>query len=286
MASTAKLVEAGIDWLTGTASAQETQDVMIDLWNAIKARHEVSRAFVRKAAWQGYAGERIEHGFFGWRQDGCCVIVSGQLSALYARDFLDVGARPSRLDLQVTGQVDGLVSSAVERMFGDARLFKPTVGSLPALKMFVGRQGAEGLYVGRRTSEVMLRIYDKYQESRQAVYKGCLRVEVEAKQATAQNLARTLLQAKDDREVVPGILRNLCAARGLTIPFETGGPDVVLYKTRHLTTTESKMAWLRSQVSPTVQALMEDLGESRVMSVLLPDSLDKQAGDDKIQQQD
>jgi hypothetical protein len=53
------------------------------------------------------------------------------------------------------------------------------------------------------------------------------------------------------------------------------GPEVVLHKTSYVTPVEGKMAWLRSQVSPTIQALVDEVGWASVLSVIMPDSLDK-----------
>lgn len=270
-----KLIEAGIDWMTGTSADDQGQELIKQLWNNMLDELRIGQAFRRKANWLGYAGWRVEHSFYGEREDGCCVVVSGPLAYNYGRAFLDVGARPSRLDLQVTGQPVTTAARSIESLFYQAREYRNPKHRPPALKMWVSREGPEGLYIGSRASEVMLRIYDKGRESRQAIYAGHLRVEAELKQRTALRFAGALLASEYTTEFCAGAVRGLAVGRGITIPFEVEGPEVVLHKTSYVTPVEGKMAWLRSQVSPTIQALVDEVGWASVLSVIMPDSLDK-----------
>jgi hypothetical protein len=79
-----------------------------------------------------------------------------------------------------------------------------------------------------------------------------------------------------------GLLKASLMVRGVAWEgfdrFDASQP-LVLRKT---TSTEAKMAWLMQQVSPTVQALMEEVGETRLISVLFPDGLDKHQSDDTL----
>jgi hypothetical protein len=267
--------EAGIDWLTGTSQSEQAFEIMFDLWNNMVSELEIPRRFRDVAKWMGYDGERIEHGFIGERNGQALVRLSGPLAYNYADQFLFAGARPSRIDFQVTGYVPS-PSVTIESMYRSACAFNPPSQRPPAVKAFLNRrQNFEGLYVGRRASEVFLRIYDKYEESREKMYVNHVRVELEAKAHTARSMAGTLMSGVERYEMTLALVKGACEARGLTFPFDTRGDGLVLRKTTYPTPIESKAAWLKSQVSPTIQALIEQIGEYQVMSLLFPDGLDR-----------
>lgn len=279
---TAKLEEIGCDWLTATSTDEEVAGIMADLWSRMLLHYDIGQAWRRKAIWQGYVGTRVEHAFYGVRDDGACIILSGPLAMDQAAEYLTIGARPSRLDLQVTGTLNRAPGLAVEQMFNDAKLFDGNGHRPPRLKMFVGRKGVEGLYVGARSSLVMLRIYDKGLESGKRAYAGCLRIEAELKHEAAQSAASGWLAHEYDPEHIVGLLDSLVRQRGMHYPFPPASYDVNLRVTKAVTTIEAKAAWLRQQVSPTIMAMAEEIGVARVLSLLLPDSLDKQQDDGRV----
>lgn len=279
-----KLKEAGVDWLTATSQDQQVTALMTDCWWLTKDHAHISREDCKPATWQGYIGERTAHAFFGERADGACVVLGGPLAASYAHQFLDVGARPSRLDLQITGETEMPPGKAVEQMFKQACAYTGANGRPPDLKMFVGRDGPEGLYIGRRSSELMLRIYDKGRQSRQREYRGCVRFEVELKADTARRVAGAMLAVVDEQDFISGILRDMGRARGVSLPFDIEPGSYAVPTTVYRSSTEAKMAWLLRQVSPTVQAMMEEVGRAKVISALFPDALDVHAVGDIIEE--
>jgi hypothetical protein len=270
-----KLVSEGCDWLTVTSQSEQSEELLTDLWGQIIADREITAKWIKSANWEGYTGDRIPHGFIGTRKDGLLLQLSGALAQDYAKEALQVGGRPSRMDIQVTGLPAGSPGVTIEKMFYSARDWKPTNGRPPELKMFVGRAGTEGLYVGRRASEVMLRIYDKGRESKEIAFKGCVRVEAEIKGDMARRYASMFCNEFDDSNFYRGVVQSLVEARGMKLPFDVGPHQVVLHKTRYTTPVEGKMAWLRGQVSGVVNDLIEDVGVANVASVLFPDQLDQ-----------
>lgn len=274
----AKLEEIGVDWLTATSQSDQSAALMQDIWQMVLENEDIGPKWLRDASWQGYVGYRAPHLFMGTRPDGTCIQLSSVMAARYTVDFLDVGARPSRLDLQCTGKTDEGPGKAIEQMFNASKRFTPASGRPPELKMFVGRGGPEGLYVGRRSSEVMVRIYDKGKESREKQYDGCLRVEIELKAGTARRYAGALVTAVDKQEFIASVVRGVSEARGMALPFPVYTDGMVLRKTTYITPVEGKMAWLLSQVSPTIRALIEDVGWERVATAVFPDGLDTHTG--------
>lgn len=272
-----KLKEAGADWLTAVSTSEQSAVLMADLWHDMLDEYGIPTRWREKQTWFGYDGTRVEHAFYGVREEQALIRLSGPMAYNHANAFLEVGARPSRYDVQLTGVVDN-ASQQIQRMYEQACNFKPITGRPASVKAFLNRNRAfEGLYVGRRQSETFVRVYDKYEESKQPEYKDCLRVEVELKAGTARSLAGLMMQATYKTTLAQNAVASTLQKRGVTLPWEIRGEDVVFHKTTGPTPIESKAAWLRQQVSPTIQAMLDEIGYERVWSLLFPDSLDKHA---------
>lgn len=277
-----KLIEAGTDWMTATSRDEQTSEMMDDTWNLLLDHEHIAIKLLNKSGFQGYAGVRAPHMFYGSRGDERCVILSSGMAWRYSDDFLAVGARPSRLDIQVTGTPGMPCSQAVEQMYKAAVSYKKPGGQQPAVKMFVDREGPEGLYVGRRASQIFLRIYDKGKESKQEWYKGCLRVEVELKQEAARHLAGQMVTGQLAQADVPGLVAHYCEERGIPLPFPYAEVQAALRAPRRITPIESKASWIMKQVSPTIQALIEEVGWGPVVAMLFPDGIDKHSNGDTM----
>lgn len=279
---TTKLKEAGVDWLTAVSTSDQSAALMEDLWLAMLEEHNIPKRWREKQGWFGYQGERVEHAFYGSREEQKLIRLSGPLAYLHANAFLEVGARPSRYDVQLTGEVDN-VSEQIRGMYEQACNFTPITGRPAAVKAFLNRKRAfEGLYIGRRQSETFVRVYDKYEESKEADYKNCLRVEIELKAGTARSLAGLMVNATYKESLARSAVASTLTKRGVSLPWEIRGEEVVLHKTKVITPVESKAAWLRTQVSPTIQLMLDEIGYEKVWSLLFPDSLDKHADSDML----
>lgn len=269
-----KLIETGLDWLTATSANTEVQEAMQSLWEQIIDEREVHSKYIKKGSWQQYIGQTIPHGFIGSRDDGVLVRLSGDLAYDYATLFIDLGCRPSRVDVQATVRATIPPNEIINTLYHSARQHKPSIGRTPKLKMFTNREAVEGLYVGSRNSEVFLRTYDKYLESREEEYKDCVRFECELKSFAARAFADKASILPVDRLMYIDLLKTLYSQRGMDIPVDGSGSEVVLHKTSSQTGVESKMWWLSTQVAPTVRHLVEVLGYQVVYDVVFGDILD------------
>jgi DNA relaxase NicK len=272
---TTKLIEAGCDWFTGTSQSESSAALMMHQYRVMKEELAPPRAAVKDASWFGYYGWRFEHVFFGERQGQWCIMLSGWAADRYAHAFADVGARASRLDLQATFYEEH-ISEEISREYDRACLFKPPTGHPPAVTVLRGRNhDYQTLYVGRRASETFLRVYNKWEESKDPYYRNGIRYEAELKGQQARTACGKLESEGWAYTVILGLLKGYLAYRGVDCPFLDDTDAVVLRKTRVSTSTEGKMSWLLTQVSPTIQALIEEVGFERVAAVLFPDGIDK-----------
>lgn len=275
-----KLIDAGVDWITGTDTDPETAWTHEWRWNWLKSKLGVTGGMVKRATFMGYVGERIQHAFFGQREDGVCVILSGALARDEAGEWLEAGMRPSRLDLQATWGPTSSPQRQLQFAFDHALAHKTETGRPPKVRMWVERAGPTGVYVGSRQSETMLRMYDKGLESGERAYAGAVRYEVEFKGERARSVAGSRLNFLTLDNWALAIVHANFKSRGILPLFESPRGEVVLHKTSAPTPVEGKMAWLEQQVSPTVQALIESVGWERVADILFPDRLTGHEDDD------
>jgi DNA relaxase NicK len=269
----AKLKELGCDWLTVTSQDGTSELEMARLWKLILQEQQVNAHGIKADSWFGYVGWRIEHAFYGTRRNQICVIVSGPLAKSYARLFLEAGGRPSRIDLQATFETEN-ISEQIEAHYEEGRQFQPRIGRPADVNTIRGRSGEyETLYLGRRASETFFRVYNKARESKDPYYARCLRLESEYKAKTAVAVSQYLLEEQWAPTAILGLLKGTLQKYGINSSLldeaDTKQP-LVLRKT---STTESRMAWLSKQVSPTVLSLIEEVGYEQVIGALFPDGL-------------
>lgn len=176
------------------------------------------------------------------------------------------GVHITRLDAAIddkAGLVDmGVVKAAVETGAITSR-FKSAY-AICKRSLSDGRSFGTTVNFGSRVSDMMIRMYDKGAEQKQAGH--WTRVEVEAKDENAQELARLLSVAAVPGEVVAGVLRNYLTFRDLSTAtrksrcrisswWDTflGHVDALrLAIAKVPLTMERALAWLDRQVAPTL----------------------------------
>jgi hypothetical protein len=133
--------------------------------------------------------------------------------------------------------------------------------------------GGKTLYVGKRSSDQMGRLYDKGIESGVAAKGLYWRWEVEFHKAWAAPISEQLngLSGEEMSSKIKNLLGTWYTDRGIR---EAKGiataPDRVIIAMVRRTTLDKKIAWLRTQVRPTVRTLLEaGLGRQVAMALLL-----------------
>lgn len=277
-----KLISAGPDWLTATSSNNPTiLDAECYFWQ-MREEYEIPMSVVRKGGFKGYTGHRMPHCFFGTREDGAIIVVSARLAYDYAMELIEVGMRPSRLDLQVTVEDDELHSTAVGSAFKAACSFQNPLGRPPNVKMWVDRKGPEGMSIGSRKSEVYLRCYDKEKESHSTDYKNCIRYECQFMSSTAQRIASSSKNFTSISNHSQSLVYSNFNSRGVKPIFDFK-LDVEASRPPPIPTpVESKMQWLKTQVSPTVQTLMTDVEWAQIYEAVFHASLEELDDEDGL----
>ena len=177
----AKLVGAGIDYIRLTSDNERARARMRMHYLAIAERDRADGHKEVKGGAVGFWGDKSRHALYGEKDNWAMLQVSGYESRnayLLSND----SNQCSRIDLQLTYQVeDGKVQESMEKLYCQAVNHKKTEGKPWAVKRIQEDYATQTIMIGKRASDVYIRIYDKYEESKKEEYKNCIRFELELK---------------------------------------------------------------------------------------------------------
>lgn len=249
------LVEAHVDWLTATSPTGPGAIELFDLGARILAANVEKGNTSRTTSFEGYHGTFSEGCFIGYRTDGCCIRLGGQLARYWWRDVARKASNISRLDLAITATCEPDNPEYPGQVW-DSLPDKPRRGGRPAeYSLIQSRYGGQTLYCGRRASEHFGRIYDKHRESKGQYPPGTFRFEVEYKGQAAKEVAAYLKEQADSEYRIVGVVRRRLGDWGVTLPVSDPSWDWRETPIIVRTTNESRYKWLKEQVSITVEKL-------------------------------
>jgi hypothetical protein len=197
--------------------------------------------------------------------------VSGDLAGHYWRDNLPIGHNVSRLDV------------AVDVWWGedpDTYIALHNVETLDARVLAAHRRwrvacvngygDGDTLYIGSRTSNEFIRIYNKYKESKcDERYNGCTRYEIEYHNESATALVHRAGARRSDRALLLGEVSSLLHRRGVGVLSSLLASEPISEPIRRVATSdERKLDWLRTGVSPTVKHLLTRYSREDILNAL------------------
>jgi len=253
-------VSAGLDWVTLTTTAGDSKREMVRYFGSISVRDfQLGYPTVTGGAY-GFYGHRCRHALLASKEERTMLQVSGY-EAQRAIMLCRKGDNATRLDIQVTVRIEGCdVSEALTRIAGEARTCVSAQGIRPKVSEVHVDGKIETVYVGSRKSEVFIRCYDKYAESGEERYKGCVRLEVELKGKTSKALWQHCADNGLGTGYLLQVLKFYLERRGISaewVPWEEGSvPPPPLMKTSF----ETRIGWYATQVAPSVKKMASEWG--------------------------
>lgn len=270
-----QLIHTGIDWITATTTTTDGRE-RYDYFGR-KWLEEEARSGNDCVEWMGhgYSGLRCGSVQYGRYNDSSLLRVTGLDADVKARPVIAFSTNVSRLDFQSTVRMVQPHETLASKFERKARSFKGK--HKKAFEVELRRNDLRGqtLYLGRRQSERFIRIYNKHAESKHPFYERCWRAEVQYSGALAKLRAAQFLDSPADSLLCHETVRLELARRGIPwahLPKRSrhvlkGVPNTVP------TTDERRLQWLRSQVRPTIEVLLDHGRLSEVLSAL---SLDEE----------
>lgn len=252
--------EAGVDYLTATFTAGERKALGVLKWaGTIQREQEQLGNVTRPARFRGYDCWQTGPLLWGGRTDGTLIRISGPYADTYANRYPELLTHATRIDLQVTLLWGERAREALRQVINAASLenaARPETQRFN-LEYYSGEQGPQTVYLGSRTTEHFGRVYDKWQQSQDEYYEGCLRYEVETKGDIARRVGYELYACPYATNYQAGpFVQEWYRRRGVEVP--AGFPQPFWELPRIVpreTDLIRKVNWLMTQVRPTVKAL-------------------------------
>jgi DNA relaxase NicK len=242
---------AAVDWITCTT---ESEKVGLSWFEVL------TYAAGPRSTWSNkwYRGTKIPHARWGFSEErGFILILSGPLAEKHVHSVATSAKSITRLDLCVDVELEEPIPDLAERYYehnnecGKRRY-----------ALIVNNRHGKTLYVGSRQSDQFGRVYDKGVESK-TLRPGLLwRYEVELKKPRSKpvydELHKKYKNNRDDHaRSIFTYVANWFDAREVAPPWNGDvESDIVVSIGKTVTTADRKIAWLRTQVRPTIAFLV------------------------------
>lgn len=253
---------ADVDYIRVTTKGGTSENGSLPIYRkmARAAMAEAGQGEVEEDGWywRGYYGSRGPGCAYGAGVQGALLQASGWTASLVARQD-PPWDNIARLDVQYTVWLDDdrpQLSASVADISRDAR--DMTHGGRWKIRVQEGYGDGNTAYIGTRGGSAYIRVYDKWRESGlDDDYKNAWRFEAELSGAVAASFWPDAGAPWPGPEYWAGVVCSVCAGRGLHLrrpPLvgSLGNPP----RYRPATTTESRLAWLRNQVAPSLEKLV------------------------------
>lgn len=252
MQSTPTIIESQADWLTVTCNDPDYIPSFRAWAKRAVSWEQAAGNKSRDVAILGYVGVTCGRVRWGARADGDLVMLSGDAATKELSRALQYGTHVTRLDLAVTVHLDPEDLDVEHRHYTEFLASEYKEGRRPRATVILSSDNGATFYLGRRTSNVMLRVYNKAVESRDAYYFRCHRYELEVKGDRASVTATQLDQCKDPARFCQEAVYDWAARRGITPVFASIGGRQLVPGFKRRSDVDSKLAWLENQVRPSV----------------------------------
>lgn len=264
---------AGVDWVTMTTN----NDIIGVEWYTIYVnyRKEMLQEANEEKPWNNgfYAGLKIAKMRWGYSENiGYILIVSGADAERMWQRLQPTNGRVTRLDLCVDFVMK---NPSQEADIAYHKLTRKGEKIIRRYSLFVNNAGGTTCYLGSRHSQQFGRLYDKGIEAGTHEKGLKWRAEVEYKKPLSGYIAKLLAEKKPETRGA-AIMNTVTAwfdERGAPLAnLKAGGKPLLATVEQRITTADRKLAWLRTQVAPTVIQLVEAGYGRKVLKCLLLDA--------------
>jgi DNA relaxase NicK len=247
------LESAGIDWLTATCyrtSGRVAFDALGKDLIAEQARHGLE---LRTWKSGGYHGQVCGGVMFGARHDTWICKLSSDVERERWQDLRAEATNITRADVQLTIRLKQANINYFAQQRERAEAARGKRGRRANVTFITSTLDGDSLYLGKRTSDLFARVYDKGREQRTEPRGLLIRQEVEAKGEAVDPLLKQLEQASSVELEAARVVSLYMEARKIqTIPNEVG---FVWAARGNSTRPDAGLRWMRSAVAPTVQRM-------------------------------
>jgi len=262
------LLDAGVDWSTCTFPDGLRARFAHSKAEQLLSQSQSKGFDVSDSNRLGFVGQRCEGLFYGWRGDLLMVICSGEVAAAHSSFFLGLAGNVSRLDLAVTLRDDEVDRDWAEIALKQCSYDGRVDSGLLTTRIIQGTPNGTTLYIGARSSDRFIRIYDKTAESKGVYPERSWRWEIEYKKPRAGIVAARLLRLGAGPNAVIDVVRAGLADLRVQLPYGNPGSEWVPQVIPRQSNDQTRLAYTTRVVRPFLQKLIDRVGELRVRQAL------------------
>jgi len=257
MQHSTSVLESQVDYLTVAYHGREQTDILADFANGLVAGEAAGGGDVKPWDCYGYVGWRVGRVAYGEREAAGLLQLSGQLAEDHAHDLVPYASTVSRLDLAVTVQLDPPNLFHGTDLYAElVNFYHSTPGSALPWEVADADCG-HTVYLGKRTSDVFFRCYNKEAECRadhdrggQERYQGAWRYELELHDDAARLVAQSTIASRSRWRYVLGYVGGYVAAHGGTTDWQGDVPPQYVRGFRRRSDRDTRLRWFAKQVAP------------------------------------
>lgn len=265
---TGTVIESQLDWLTFAVHTRDGVDWLKHSANRWATVERDAGNKVDPFRLMGYEGFRVGRVRYGERENAALVQLSGDLAEKLFDEVHGSQDSLTRIDLAVTVRLPEYQPDVAAEHFAEAMDHRAEKPHAARPQLVQDGDGGSTCYVGDRSSDWFLRVYNKQRECEHQRdedgaerYQRCWRYELEVKGGAAAPVALLASRAASRSAWVQGRVYDYASAHGIDPRFPSTGDRVPLSGFRRRSDADTRLRWLRASVRPALEWL-EGLGYS------------------------
>ena len=267
-----EVVSCGVDAFTATSRNKAASALVTTVGHQAVAQQVRLGNIAHAVNYHGYVGTRAGSAMVAVNDQGQALIeLKGENCLLFARRLYGAHINVTRIDLQITMRFPkdrpDLAKEVADAMPNERAKIVGKNWAKP--RMTLGFGEGDTLYLGSRESNKFRRLYNKWLQSKDPLYKNCWRAEIEFKYDDAPTVWRLGQDCDFSPIWIQSIITTDFAGQGCPLPVAHLGDAFVPGATRNETDMEAKLAWIKQQVYPTMQVLCDNGYKEPLMQMLL-----------------
>jgi DNA relaxase NicK len=249
------LESSGVDWLTATAYRNPSRSRFYELGKDLIATQASYGCEMRDWRAGGYHGQQCGGVAFGVRHDTWILKLSSDAARDHWHDATRESTNVTRIDLQLTIRLVSPNTNFFATQRERALKHRRGRGRRANVTLISSSMDGDSLYLGKRSSSLYARVYDKGKEQKTERAGVLVRQEVEAKAEAVKPLVEQLNQSAS----VESECARLVASYMESFAIQTirGGANFLWGARGRATRPDAGLHWLRSSCAPTVKRLAD-----------------------------
>ena len=203
---------------------------------------------------KGYVGRKCGQLSYGEREDGVILMASGKLASDVWLDTVPLAERVTRIDLAVTIEIakaDPELAQMCYDWIKSNHSLKPNL----SYSFITNIKRGDTLYIGRRTSPLFGRLYDKGAEGGDMPMGKLWRYEIEIKKPISTPLAHSLVTEVNPSDWIKSYVYKWFEERQVPPLFNKGKNYAPLEIEATVSDDDRTIKWLTDQVKPALVKL-------------------------------